>query len=45
MGTVEIMRKFVGLPASQNLHKECFERYAPEMDRVKVGGDWRDNMI
>ena len=35
MGTVEIMRKFVGLPASQDLHKECFERYATEMDRVK----------
>ena len=35
MGTVETMRKFVGLPASQDLHKECFKRYAPEMDGVK----------
>ena len=36
MGTVETMRKFVGLPASQDLRKECFKRYAPEMDREKV---------
>ena len=36
MGTVEVMRKFVGLPASPELHKECFKQYAPEMDSEKV---------
>ena len=36
MGTVESMRKFVGLPATQDLRRECFMRYAPEMDRVRV---------
>ena len=40
MGTVEVMRKFVGLPASPELHKECFKQYAPEMDRVKVWNFW-----
>ena len=36
MGTVEVMREFVGLPASPELHKECFKQYAPEMDSVKA---------
>ena len=35
MGTVETMRKFLGLPASQDLHKKCFERYAPEIDTAR----------
>ena len=35
MGTVESMRKFLGLPASQDLHRECFERYAPEIDGAR----------
>ena len=36
MGTVEVMREFVGLPASPELHKECFKQYAAEMDSVKA---------
>ena len=35
MGTVESMRKFLGLPASQDLHRECFGRYAPEIDSAR----------
>ena len=36
MGTVEAMRKFVGLPDTQDLRRECFQRYAPEIDRERV---------
>ena len=35
METIERMRKFIGLPASQDLHKECFERYAADMDKER----------